>query len=252
MSVVRQVSLTMLTLVVLCFGSAITAQADTVVFNNRTDFNAATSNTTTITFNGIAPPYNPADGSGGFVSYGPGASITLSGVTFSADPNSFLFVIDESLPRNSQGNTFSAGGASGGGFLAVQSEFPYLSTLNITFSDPVVAARFDTTAYTRLGEGAQGIARLSNGQQLTYSRPNNNEAGFFGFTTDPGITLLSLTIVPNRSTNEYSSLNLDDFTFQIASNPAVIPEPATMLLLGTGLAGVAAGARRRRKAAGRE
>lgn len=52
----HKLALTSLTLVVLCIGSALKARADTTVFTNRAAFTAASTNLTTINFEGILGP----------------------------------------------------------------------------------------------------------------------------------------------------------------------------------------------------
>ena len=77
----------------------------------------------------------------------------------------------------------------------------------------------------------------------------------FGLTPDQAALLqAAFERDPNLRLGLFAATSDDtgSFTnFKIGQGPAAIPEPTTMLLLGTGLAGVAARARRRKKASAR-
>ena len=68
------------------------------------------------------------------------------------------------------------------------------------------------------------------------------EDRFYGVTFSGGISSIRI-----RQPLVGSGIEVDHLQYGLASAPTAVPEPTTMLLLGTGLAGVAVKAHRRRK-----
>ncbi len=114
MSTLRKLCFSITAAVVLCCASVMTAQATTVTFATRAAFNAATTGTTTVNFNGVVPPNQnvrlPSFSSAG-VTFTPGAA------------GNILFIIDAGPPYQFAG--------SSGGVLSLQGGFTPSRTLNI-------------------------------------------------------------------------------------------------------------------------
>ncbi len=229
MSTLRKLCFSLIAAVVLCCASVMTAQAETVTFVTRAAFNAAMTDTTIVNFDGVVAP--------GTALADPLPSFTSAGVTFTA-PGNQLYIVDTGF------FVFYQFAGASGVVLSTQQGSP-TRTLNIVLPSAVTAVGFDTNNFSfTSGTNLTITATLSNGDMTSFTAIPGG--GFFGFTTTPAI--LSLTLTGTVVTVGGGGFNIDNFTFGQASGggTTTVPEPATILLLGTGLSAVGTAVRKRR------
>jgi len=113
-------------------------------------------------------------------------------------------------------------------------------TLNLTFTAPSGINGGQATTYTATVSGTISTPNVG-GVSIVF----NNPVQTFTFSNASGSGSFSITL-PNVFIQSGDTANL---TAGLTGNQTAVPEPATMILLGTGLAGVAARIRKRRKEA---
>jgi PEP-CTERM motif-containing protein len=113
-------------------------------------------------------------------------------------------------------------------------------TLNVTFTSPTGIAGGQGTTYTAVITGSVSPNVNQGGVNINF---NNNSPVVFTF--DNGTTSGTFSVAVADLFVE--SGNQANVTAGTTGQQTAIPEPATLLLLGTGLTGVAAKLRKRRK-----
>ena len=111
-------------------------------------------------------------------------------------------------------------------------------TLNLTFTSPTGINGGQSAMYTATVSGTISTPNVG-GVSIVFDNPVQT----FTFSNASGSGSFSVTL-PNIFVQSGETANL---TAGLMGNQTAVPEPATMLLLGTGLAGVAARVRKRRK-----
>ena len=206
--------------------AAHTAQADPIAHvgpTGQTTFNQVAPNTHTNAF-------GSADNSPNYQS-----SLTVAGVSFTGGGNYMVNVIEGTNV-----------GAPGNYVLTSNTNTPNPQGPNIIITPPsnTFAFAFDikssNSALGTLGTGAYQIFVNGSAAPLATVNPTYSSFSFVGFTSDVPIT--SITIAGLSGGDPV----LDNIRLDAAA-PAEVPEPATLVLLGTGLAGAAGAARKRRR-----
>lgn len=172
------------------------------------------------------------------VTFGPGqfgSTATISNYTLSG--NTFTFTLT---------NTSSTGSITAVGFnlpgdrgsytltTTSDSDFQLSNDVKAQAGGQQSAMTYDFALLTGKNFGGGKVAEgLGAGTSGTFTVTGD----FSGLTADQVARLIAL---------RFQGINPGDQSDVIGSNPGAVPEPMTMLLFGTGLAGVAARARRRR------
>ncbi|HVF41599.1 MAG TPA: PEP-CTERM sorting domain-containing protein [Pyrinomonadaceae bacterium] len=122
--------------------------------------------------------------------------------------------------------------------------------------DPDNDLRLNSLVLTAYGSNGQILFQGSLAAPIHFTNELNGQGHgdrVFALTTDQAAQLQAAFLANPNLRLGLSASTSDDtgsFTnFKLGQGPAAVPEPTTMLLLGTGLAGIAARARRRAKGA---
>ncbi len=111
-------------------------------------------------------------------------------------------------------------------------------------SDPYLTATISNFSVTELGNNAYSISALLSNQQYFHTADSEFMAQYESASPDSGFQgeLLSWDVVFTMPQGaDY------DYGVNVSGKMAPVPEPATMLLFGTGLAGLAGVVRRKKK-----
>lgn len=202
--------------------------ATVTTFTNASSWQAALASFQTLDFEGLAP-------AGGTTTYGSGLTdntVVFLGINQGAHLLAVLDTTMSSWFNYGTGDALSISTDRSNSGLPV----PYI---HITLPAPVTAVGFNLFSSS---PAAITFAVTVNGTQYTAPTFNQPTPAYFGITSDTPFTTVDV-IAQGTVFNGGTTTFLDNFGF--GSELAAVPEPASYLLLGAGLAAIGLIRRRR-------
>jgi len=175
------------------------------------------------------------------INFGPGQFGSTATVTsYSLSGNTFTFTLTNTSSTGSiTAVGFNLPGTNRGEFTLMttsDSDFQLASAVKAQAGAQQFTSTFDFALMTGKNFGGGSVAEgIQANQSATFTITGN----FSGLTAEQVARAILL---------RFQGINPGDESEVVGPNPGAIPEPMTMILFGTGLAGIAARARRRRNA----
>ncbi len=201
------------------------AHASLVVYHDQTSFLAASGSVDVYDFESDTPGYISAPSySGGH----PGAVQDFGDFSIDATSNG----IYQANIRSQNGNNDVYGDF-----------YNNNAALNVIFDKNITAVGFTYVAEGNQNWDHSTVSLLNT----TWDLGIPGDSGFFGVIEDSGTIAAGTPISFGQQSSNWSGVSFDNLTYTSnGPSPAPVPEPATMLLFATGLAGIA-GLRRGKK-----